>query len=115
LIACHQPSRSTFRHNSWLRIPPLTDVIALHEAIANPLRQVRTIAVSLNTVDLSDGDARAVIERTAQETGLPTTDPVRYDIAPLADAVIAFDRERRAAGSVGQASRSSPAESASTA
>jgi uncharacterized NAD-dependent epimerase/dehydratase family protein len=115
LIACHQPSRSTFRHNSWLRIPPLTDVIALHEAIANPLRQVRTIAVSLNTADLSDGDALAVIERTAQETGLPTTDPVRYDIAPLADAVIAFDRERRAVGSVGQAGRSSPAESASTA
>jgi len=95
LIACHQPSRATFRHNAWLRIPPLTDVIALHEAIANPLRQVRTIAVSLNTADLSDRDARAVIERTASETGLPTTDPVRYDITPLMDAVVEFDRERR--------------------
>ncbi|HEV8214259.1 MAG TPA: DUF1611 domain-containing protein [Gemmatimonadaceae bacterium] len=96
LIACHQPSRATFRHNAWLRIPPLPDVIALHEAIANPLRQVRTIAVSLNTADLNDRDARAAIERTASETGLPTTDPVRYDITPLADAVIEFDRERRA-------------------
>jgi len=95
LIVCHQPSRATFRHNAWLRIPPLTDVIALHEAIANPLRQVRTIAVSLNTADLSDRDARAVIERTASETGLPTTDPVRYDITPLMDAVVEFDRERR--------------------
>jgi uncharacterized NAD-dependent epimerase/dehydratase family protein len=114
LIACHQPSRSTFRHNAWLRIPPLTDVIQLHEAIANPLRQVRTIAVSLNTADLSDRDARAVIERTAEETGLPTTDPVRYDITPLAVAVVDFDRERRASSN-GQAERSSPAESATTA
>ena len=114
LIACHQPSRSTFRHNAWLRIPPLTDVIALHEAIANPLRRVRTIAVSLNTADLSDREARAVIDQTAQETGLPTTDPVRYDISPLADAVIGFDRERRASAN-GHAGRSSPAENARTA
>jgi uncharacterized NAD-dependent epimerase/dehydratase family protein len=111
LIACHQPSRSTFRHNAWLRIPPLADVIALHEAIANPLRQVRTIAVSLNTADLSDRDARAVIERAAEETGLPTTDPVRYDITPLADAVVEFDRERRASSG----NHRSPADSTSTA
>jgi len=114
LIACHQPSRSTFRHNAWLKIPPLSEVIALHEAIANPLRQVRTIAVSLNTADLDDREARAIIERTADETGLPTTDPVRYDITPLTDAVIAFDRERRVSSN-GQRGRSSPAESASTA
>jgi uncharacterized NAD-dependent epimerase/dehydratase family protein len=96
LIACHQPTRETFRHNAWLRIPPLRDVIALHEAIASPLRRVKTIGVSLNTVDLSDREAREVIARVAGETGLPTTDPVRYDTGPLVDAVLAFDRERRA-------------------
>ena len=97
LIACHQPSRKSFRHNAWLEIPPLTSVIALHESIANPLRRVQTIGVSLNTVDLSDRDARMTIERVAQETGLPTTDPVRFDPGPLADAIVAFDRLRREA------------------
>ena len=96
LIACHQPSRKTFRHNPWLEIPSLTEVIALHESIAHPLRPTRTIGVSLNTVDLSDREARAAIERTSEETGLPTTDPVRFDPAPLVEAVLAFDRERRA-------------------
>jgi len=96
-IVCHQPSRKTFRHNDWLPIPPLADVIALHESIAAPLRPARTIGVSLNTADLSDRDARSVIARVADETGLPTTDPVRYDIAPLADAVLAFDADRRGA------------------
>jgi uncharacterized NAD-dependent epimerase/dehydratase family protein len=95
LIACHQPSRKTFRHNAWLPIPPLKDVIALHEAIAAPLRPTKTIGVSLNTSDLNDAAARDAISRAADETGLPTTDPVRYDIAPLVEAVERFDRERR--------------------
>ena len=96
LIVCHQPSRKTFRHNPWLEIPSLTDVIALHESIAEPLRPARTIGVSLNTLDLSDREARAAIERTSEETGLPTTDPVRFDPSSLVEAVLAFDRDRRA-------------------
>ena len=35
------------------------------------------------------------IERVEKETGLPTTDPVRYDTKPLVEAVLAFDAERR--------------------
>lgn len=95
LIACHQPTRTTFRHNPWLAIPPLADVIALHEAMAKPLRPATTIGVSLNTSELSDHDARATIARVANETGLPTTDPVRYDISPLVDAVLSFHATRR--------------------
>ena len=95
LIACHQPGRQTFRHNDWLRIPPLQQSIDLHEAIARPLRPAQTIGISLNTSLLSDADARDVIARTQAETGLPTTDPVRYDISPLVNAVQAFDVARR--------------------
>src|SRR5215467_951325 len=65
MIACHQPSRRTFRHNDWLPIPPLTDVIRLHEGLAHPLRPVKTIGVSLNTVEMSDAQARAEVERVA--------------------------------------------------
>ena len=96
LIACHQPSRKTFRHNSWLPIPPLSTVIRLHEAMADPLRPAKTIGISLNTSDLSERDARAAIDRARDETGLPVVDPVRDDPEPLAEAVRAFDRERRA-------------------
>ena len=97
LIACHQPSRATFRHNSWLPIPPLATVIELHESMANPLRPTKTIGVSLNTSDLGDRDARAAIDRTKEETGLPVVDPVREDPGLLVEAVREFDRERRAA------------------
>jgi uncharacterized NAD-dependent epimerase/dehydratase family protein len=97
LIACHHSTRRSFRHNDWLPIPPIDEVIALHEAIAHPLRPAKTIGVSLNTVEMSDADARAEIARVAELTGLPTTDPVRFDPSPLVEAVLQFDTERRAA------------------
>jgi uncharacterized NAD-dependent epimerase/dehydratase family protein len=102
LIACHQPTRTTFRHNAWLPIPPLSTVIGLHEAMANPLRRTKTIGISLNTSDLSDRDARSAIDRATAETGLPAVDPVRYDPAPLVEAVVAFDAQRRAGASAAQ-------------
>jgi uncharacterized NAD-dependent epimerase/dehydratase family protein len=105
LIACHQPSRATFRHNSWLSIPPLTTVIDLHESMANPLRPTKTIGVSLNTSDLSDRDARVAIDRVKEETGLPVVDPVREDPGPLVEAVREFDRERKAVFSAPAAAR----------
>jgi uncharacterized NAD-dependent epimerase/dehydratase family protein len=101
MIACHQPTRRTFRHNAWLPIPPLTEVIRLHEAIANPLRPAKTIGVSLNTMEMSERDARSEIERVADETGLPTTDPVRFGPSALAEAILAFDADRRAVGAPG--------------
>jgi uncharacterized NAD-dependent epimerase/dehydratase family protein len=97
LIACHHSTRRTFRHNDWLPIPPIDEVIALHEALAHPLRPAKTIGVSLNTVDLSDTEARAEVKRVAELTGLPTTDPVRFDPGPLVEALLQFDAERRAA------------------
>jgi hypothetical protein len=47
---------------------------------------------------MSDHDARKEIDRVAELTGLPTTDPVRYDTTPLVEAVLTFDAERRDVG-----------------
>jgi uncharacterized NAD-dependent epimerase/dehydratase family protein len=95
-LLCGQPSRETIMNNPWVRIPPMTEMIRLHEAIIAPLRPAPVIAIALNTFDLPDARARAAIDRTAAETGLPTTDPVRYDPAPVADAILAFHESRRA-------------------
>jgi uncharacterized NAD-dependent epimerase/dehydratase family protein len=50
--------------------------------------------VALNTFDLDDDAACRAIETTQRETGLPTTDPVRFDPAPLVDAIADFHRDR---------------------
>lgn len=92
LILCHQSSREyigDYRQAAWLRIPPLTEYIRLYETMGSAVHPTRVIAISLNTYDLGDAEARRACEDAARETGLPATDPVRFDPAPLIEAVAA--------------------------
>lgn len=94
MIMCGQPSRTTINNNPWVSIPPLPQFIAMHEQMLAPLRPSKVIAVALNTSDLSERKAQDAIARASDETGLPATDPVRYDPAPIVDAIDAFHQRR---------------------
>ena len=98
MIMCAQPTRTAINNHAWVKIPPLPEFIAMQESAAAPLRPAPVIAVALNTYDLDDGAARAAVARVATETGLPTTDPVRFDPAPIIDAIEAFHRTRMKPG-----------------
>jgi uncharacterized NAD-dependent epimerase/dehydratase family protein len=104
LILCHQCTREyigDYRRAAWLRIPPLTEYIRLYESIASAVHPTKVIGISLNTYDMTDAEARRACEAAARETGLPATDPVRFDAAPLVDAVVSarnrHDQARRTA------------------
>lgn len=92
MIMCAQPTRTAINNHPWVKIPPLPEFIDMQQRAAAPLRPAPVIAVALNTYDLDDAAARAAVARIAQETALPTTDPVRFDPAPIVDAVEAFHR-----------------------
>jgi uncharacterized NAD-dependent epimerase/dehydratase family protein len=72
-------------------------MIRMHEMLVRHLRPAPVIAVSLNTYDLSERAARVAIEKTRRQTGLPTTDPVRFDSGPIVEAIDAFHRKRGSA------------------
>ncbi|HYK83144.1 MAG TPA: DUF1611 domain-containing protein [Gemmatimonadales bacterium] len=92
LILCHQATRDFIGdyhgRAPWVKIPPLPELVALYERAAAPVRPTRVLGLCLNTFDLSEAAARAVLERAAQETGLPATDPVRFDPSPLVEAIV---------------------------
>jgi uncharacterized NAD-dependent epimerase/dehydratase family protein len=98
MIMCGQPSRTEITNNPWVTIPPLPDLIRMHEMVMAPLRPSPVIALSMNTFDLSDEEARAAIERVSRETGLPATDPVRFDPVAVVDAIVAFHGARVSEG-----------------
>jgi uncharacterized NAD-dependent epimerase/dehydratase family protein len=92
LILCHQASREyvgEYRGEPWLRIPPLTDYITMYEMIGSAVHPTKVIGISMNTYDLDDAAARKACDDAARVTGLPCTDPVRFDPAPLLDAIVA--------------------------
>jgi len=92
LVLCHQSSREylgDYGEETWLRIPPLTRYVRWYESIAAAVHPTRVVAISLNTCDLGDAEARQACQQAGQETGLPATDPIRFDPGPLVDAVLA--------------------------
>jgi uncharacterized NAD-dependent epimerase/dehydratase family protein len=96
LVLCAQPSRTTIHRNPWVPIPSLSEMIRLYEAAMEPLRPAPVIAIALNTFDLDDREARQAIERVRAETGLPVTDPVRFEPLVIAEAIAAFHVDRLA-------------------
>jgi uncharacterized NAD-dependent epimerase/dehydratase family protein len=97
MILCHQATRKyigDYRQASWLKMPPLSEYVRLYETVAAAIHPSRVVGIALNTYDLDDGTAQAACDAAARETGLPTTDPVRFDDAPLVDAILAA-REAR--------------------
>jgi uncharacterized NAD-dependent epimerase/dehydratase family protein len=94
MVLCTQPSRTSINRNPWVTIPPVRELIDLYERSMVGLRAAPVIAVALNTFDLDDAAAAAAIARVQDETGLPATDPVRFDPAPIAAAIAEFHVER---------------------
>jgi uncharacterized NAD-dependent epimerase/dehydratase family protein len=90
LILCHQTTRQhigDYRPAAWLRIPPLAEYIRLYETIGSAVHPTKVIGICLNTYDMTEDAARRACDEARQETGLPATDPVRFDPGPLVEAV----------------------------
>ncbi|PYP92365.1 MAG: DUF1611 domain-containing protein [Gemmatimonadetes bacterium] len=92
LILCHQATRDYIGdyhgREPWVKIPPLAELVEIYERAAAPVRPTKVIGICLNTYDMTDAQAREAVERAAAATGLPATDPVRFDATPLVDAII---------------------------
>jgi len=88
LILCHEPNRPHMRGLPHQQLPGLTECIALNEQCARlTAPAARVVGVSLNTSKLSDAEAERTCKETADALGLPCTDPVRYGVECLVDAL----------------------------
>ena len=90
LVLCHKAGETEIEGAGGgpHLIPPLRELVELHERLALPARPAKVVAVALNTRYLSEDDARAAIAAAEAETGLPADDPVRFGSARLVDAVV---------------------------
>ena len=89
LVLCHRPGTTEIEGSPGHPIPPLAELVELHERMALPRRPARVVALALNTAGLDDAAAAAAVSGAAAETGLPASDPVREGPDALLDAVLA--------------------------
>ena len=83
MVMVHKPGLAShdFDHRPGVDFPikPLPEFIHLHEQVAGLVAPSKVVAVALNTSLLADADAaRREIAATAELTGLPCDDPVRF-------------------------------------
>ena len=90
MVLVHQAGRRTLIHHDEVTIPPLPELIELHERVMAPLFPSRVIGIALNTVGLEEAAARRAVQATETHTGLPTTDVVRFGPRRLVEAVEAL-------------------------
>jgi uncharacterized NAD-dependent epimerase/dehydratase family protein len=89
-VLCHAAGSTEIEGSPGHPIPPLSELVELHERVALSARKAKVACVALNTARLADDeDARRAIEEVAAETGLPADDPVRFGPATLLDAILA--------------------------
>lgn len=88
-VICHEPTRRTMRgvpHG----LPSIAEVLELTVRcgrLTNP--DIQPAGIAINTQHLSEEEARRLIEETGREYGLPTTDPVRFGVESIVDALVA--------------------------
>jgi len=90
LVLCHMAGETEIEGCPGHAIPPLAELVELHERLALPARPARVAAIALNTRRLDEEIARQAIEEAHEETGLVADDPVRFGPGRVLDAVLAL-------------------------
>jgi uncharacterized NAD-dependent epimerase/dehydratase family protein len=76
LVLCHRANQ-THIDGFDVNLPPLAELVDLHEQLLGYIKPARVAAIVLDTAALTPMEAAEAIVRAAQETGLPADDPVR--------------------------------------
>jgi uncharacterized NAD-dependent epimerase/dehydratase family protein len=92
LILCHRADLKLVRGGYQVPIPPLGELVTLYETAAAWVcppgkTHPKVVGLAVNTSMLSDDEAKAYLSEQSAILSLPATDPVRYGVAPLLDAL----------------------------
>jgi uncharacterized NAD-dependent epimerase/dehydratase family protein len=91
MIFSHLAGSKTIEGYAHCPLPPLPQLVQLNEQMVNvirPERPCKVVGLALMTIHLSEQEAHDAIKQIEDETGLPTTDVVRFGAGKLMDALI---------------------------
>lgn len=86
-VVCHEPTRRTMR-GVQTPVPSIEEVIeatVLLGKLTNPA--IGCLGLAINTEHLTEPAAFAYLDRVSRAHELPATDPMRFGVEPLVDAI----------------------------
>jgi uncharacterized NAD-dependent epimerase/dehydratase family protein len=86
-VLCHKAGERFVEEDERFPIPPLAELADLHRRMSLLARPAEVVGIALNTRDQDEAEARRAVEETEAETGLPTTDPVRFGAGKLVESL----------------------------
>ncbi len=90
LVLCHEPTRTHMRGLPGYALPTLEAVRDAAMAMAHVVNPACvTVGVSVNTQNMDEAAARALLAGIEDRMGLPATDPFRFGAGVLVDAMAA--------------------------
>jgi uncharacterized NAD-dependent epimerase/dehydratase family protein len=88
LVLCHLAGATEVEGYPGHPLPPLAELVELHEHASLPRRRAVVAGIAVNTRALGEQAARATIAAAEAETALPADDPVRFGAERLLDALV---------------------------
>ena len=91
MILCHRAEKTTLRNPKSIKVPNLKEFIQFNEAMASvcgTYGHPKVIGIALNTSRLSLDEAKESIKKVENETGLPTTDVIRFGVEKLMQGLL---------------------------
>ena len=88
LVLCHEAGRTVIHGYERFVIPPIGEVAGRYEQFLEPVAPSPVVGGALNTAGIDDNDeGRRAIEEFAAAIDAPATDPVRFDVEPVVEAI----------------------------
>jgi uncharacterized NAD-dependent epimerase/dehydratase family protein len=88
LVLCHVAGRESVHGYEHVSVPPPGEYARLYERMAAPVEPADVVAGALNTKHLSEEAAADAVDDYADAIDAPATDPVRFGVESILDAVI---------------------------
>lgn len=92
MILCYELGREYIHGMDNVKIPPLDDVIASYQTMANLMFPSKIIGFAINGRKSSKADSDRERDRIKEVYGLPACDVFRHGADELADAVLAYKK-----------------------
>ena len=88
LVLTHSAGREAIHGYEDFAIPPAETYVDLYEDLSEPVAPASVVAGALDTRALdADADAEAAVDDYADAIDAPATDPVRFGVDPILDAL----------------------------